>query len=144
MRKTIDDLALQIMGEKVAEDLRKALPPKVAYRLRHWFEYVGPRVRIGGRKKLKQRANQTTKSEAPLRKNQIMAQIGADETIRMDFGADIPESIKKAAMTWAKRRGLKAVEASLQKSADSSSYIIFSKTDAPRQITVVETLVWEL
>lgn len=46
--------------------------------------------------------------------------------IKMEFDRNTPEHIKKAALKWAKKRGLKPVEASLNKSANSSESYIFS------------------
>lgn len=46
---------------------------------------------------------------------------------KMEFGPEVPETVKKRAMDWAKKKGFKPVEMSLGKNADSSTWTIFRK-----------------
>ena len=62
---------------------------------------------------------------ASLQKNELMATVFDSGAIKFDFGPDVPEEVKEAAMMWAKRRGLEATEASLNKSANSFNYVVF-------------------
>jgi hypothetical protein len=64
-----------------------------------------------------------------LLKNEVMVAAFDDGDLRFDFGAKVPEKIKKAAIEWAKKRGLRPVEASLAKSVGGPSYIYFSTAD---------------
>lgn len=63
-----------------------------------------------------------------LAKNEAMVSMYESGAVRLDFGAEVPEKIKKAALLWAERRGLKPVEASMSKSANGSpTYCVFNQ-----------------
>lgn len=147
-RKNIDDLALSIMREAAGQDLSKALPPRIAYRLRHWFQRQGRRVKMGDAKAVAAQVAQ--KMEAAmvlkeLKKNQFMARVHDDGIVKMDFGADVPEQVRKAAMSWAKRRGLKPVEASLVKKENGPYSITYAPPAAVQAgSSLLAQYVWEI
>lgn len=154
-KKSFDTASLEIMSEKLAEDLHKALPPHLAAKMRAWFRQQGARLRFKGVKDKQAWGNQavnaiTQKMEEvmavqSLRKNQMMARIHNDGCVKLDFGAEVPEPIRKAAIDWAKRKGLKPVEASLAKSKDavySVSYSVGNSQPAHREL--LAQYVWEI
>jgi len=65
--------------------------------------------------------------EQPLAKNEYEITENAKGEIKMEFGPEIPESVRKRAIAWAQKRGLKAKEMSLGKSVDMNYWIVFSK-----------------
>lgn len=147
-RKNIDDLTVEIMNQQVADDLRKALPPRLAYRLRHWFQQQGRRVRLSGTRKVAQQVAQKIEQAMALKelkKNQFMARVHDDGVVRLDFGAAVPEPVRKAAMDWAKRKGLKPVESSLAKNIDSVFSITYATGRSPDPASqIVSQHVWEI
>jgi hypothetical protein len=46
--------------------------------------------------------------------------------MKMEFGPEVPELVKKRAMEWAKKRGLRVKESSLGKSESGFEWVIFS------------------
>jgi hypothetical protein len=114
-----------------AESLDKTIPPKLYYRLRRFFLMNHPEA-INNPKAISA-VNHAVQEKAEeilalrnLQKNELMASVYDSGSVKLDFGSGVPEPVKKAAMAWAKRKGLKPVEASLSKSANSSSSMIFS------------------
>jgi len=80
-----------------------------------------------------------------LKKNEAVASVYDNGVIRMDFGSDVPEKVKKAATEWLKKRGLDPVEASLNKGPSSSSYTVFSKGKKISTTTrCIERQKWEI
>jgi hypothetical protein len=127
-RKNIDELTVEIMEGEVGDSLDKAMSPRIANKLKYWFHKQGRRVRIWGQQNTGQMVAQKIEEAMALkelRKNQFMARVHSDGVVKMDFGSEIPQSIKKAAMDWAKRKGLKPVEASLAKADSSSSSVTY-------------------
>lgn len=47
--------------------------------------------------------------------------------MKMEFGPEVPELVKKRAIEWAKKRGLRVKESSLGKSESGFEWLIFSK-----------------
>lgn len=135
--KDINEMAKALAGQ----DLNKAMPPLLRYKFTKWLKSLsgGPDKQMDRR-----RIVQTAKSELcdkvlehmsvkSLAKNEIMASTFTDGAIKFDFGSEVPEPIKKAAMAWAQKRGLKAVEASLAKSKDAVETVMFaSSTNSSR------------
>jgi hypothetical protein len=125
----IDDLSMEL-----AKNFNYTkLPAKLRYRLRQWLRRVTPPVQAQQRQQLKT----TIKNEiiaqildkdasSELKKNEMMASSYTDGTLKLDFGSEVPEPVKKAAMNWAKKRGLKVVELSLNKSENVGSTMILS------------------
>lgn len=62
-----------------------------------------------------------------LSKSQANISFFENGAIQMDFGKSVPEKVKKAALEWAKRKGLKAVEATLAKGQNQPESYIFGK-----------------
>lgn len=56
----------------------------------------------------------------------MKAEFHENGMIKMEFDRNTPEHIRKAALKWAKKRGLKPVEAGLNKSANSIESYTFS------------------
>jgi hypothetical protein len=110
------------------------LPPKLRYRIQKWLKTLHPQGEQHlQRSEIVKTVTKTLVSAlsnyhpVTLAKNEMLASTFADGAIRLDFGSGIPEKVKKAAIAWAKQKGLKPVEASLNKSVQSTSYITFSK-----------------
>jgi hypothetical protein len=148
MAKDINDLTMDIMMNAASQDLTKALPPRIAYRLRRWFQRQGRRVKIAGPQEIAaQVAHKMEQAMAAkeLRKNQFMTRVHDDGVVRMDFGSAVPEPVRKAAMEWAKRRGLKAMEASLVKQETAPFSITYTSGRQPSASQqLVAQYVWEI
>lgn len=129
--KNIDEMSIEMMNNG---NLNKAMPPKLRYKFQKWLKSL-----TGGPDKQMDRRHiaHTIKTEIcdkvlehmsikTLAKNEIMASTFNDGAVKFDFGSEVPEPIKKAAMAWAQKRGLKAVEASLAKSKDAIETVLFA------------------
>lgn len=123
------------------------LPPKLRYRFRRFLQRLvsNPHVQQQNREQRVQKmAEEMAKmiqeeTGTPLAKNEMRCSEYENGCIKLDFGSDVPDDIKKAAIQWAKKRGLSPVEASLSKSANSSEYVILSK-DKSQPNFVVEVV----
>lgn len=60
-----------------------------------------------------------------LRKSQVGVTVHDNGSLRLDFPGDLPENVKDMAMRWAKKRGLKPIEASLAKNVGGRSHAVF-------------------
>lgn len=130
-------------------DLIKGLPPRIASRLKYWFHRQGRRVHIWGGKNVGQLiAHKMEEAMAlkELRKNQFMARVHSDGIVKLDFGAEVPQSIKKAAIDWAKRKGLKPIEANLSKSNSSISSVVYTKSTDSNETSqeLLAQYIWEI
>ena len=72
-------------------------------------------------------ASTITDLSQPLAKSDYQIAKYGNGDLRLDFGPEVPESVKKKALEWAKRRNLKVKEASLGKSSDATSWILLGK-----------------
>ena len=151
MSKDIDQLAVDIAKANTLEELAKSMTPKLAAKFRAWMRSLHPRYHQDPRMAQQLRQIVTQKMEEMLRaktlqKNEAMVSAYNNGMVRMDFGSDVPEGVKKAAMAWAKKRGLKAVEASLQKSATAPEFAIFAmEKDIPvQEVKCVEIKKWSI
>lgn len=130
----IDSLSAEMSHDLAFSKLEKALPPKLRYRFYKWLKQHGQHAKVpvapDAVKAVVQKAYNHIKDIRELKKNEVMTSIYGNGFIRMDFGGDIDTKVKDAAMSWAKKRGLKAMEASVSKSAGANSHIIFGK-DTP-------------
>lgn len=130
----VDTLSAELSHDLAFSKLEKALPPKLRYRFYKWLKQHAQHQSVVAKpeavKAVVQKAYNHIKDIRELKKNEVMTSIYDNGCIRMDFGGDIDDKIKKAAMSWAKKRGLKAMEASVSKSAGANSHVIFGK-DAP-------------
>lgn len=79
-----------------------------------------------------------------LAKNEVMASAFDNGSIKMDFGAEVPESVKKAALKWAKNRGLSPLEASLKKNVNSSTSVLFGTQNPAKAKTCIKRLKWSV
>lgn len=147
MNKDIDTLSLELAYEM----LGKSLPPKVLYRYRRWMRKFRPTSVSAAFEANKMNKNEdvladeTVTQTLPegLAKNETMASFFESGHIKMDFGADVSQKVKKAAMEWAKRKGLKVIEASLAKSSSSPTSITYSLTlDNKRVEKCVKQVKW--
>ena len=118
-----------------SSELSKALPPKLKYKFMKWLKSMRPN--FGDKQTDRRRMVETAKAELEtkllelynkqsLKKNEIITSTYSDGSVLMDFGSEVPENIKKAAFDWAKKRGLKAKEASLVKNSNSPERVLFS------------------
>lgn len=124
--KDIDTAALEMATEGQLDNMYKALPPKLAYRFRKWMKMMGKHPTIKSEdlvRVLTQKVEEATALQN-LSKNEVMASVYDNGIVKMDFGSSVPENVRKAAMSWAKRKGLKPVEASLNKSANSPQSVL--------------------
>ena len=63
--------------------------------------------------------------EEPLQKSEYQI-TKSDKELKLEFGTEVPADLREKALSWARRKGLKIVEASLAKSEDATSYVIYS------------------
>ena len=120
------------MLNEMMDSLFKREAPIVARMRRKLLRQAG--LSASKRKSLKQKdehLDEAYKSEVvsnleqPLAKNEYeVTQFGNGE-FKMEFGPEVPELVKKRAMEWAKKRGLKTKEMSLGKSSKTNSWVIF-------------------
>lgn len=123
MKIDLDQVALGL-----AQDLEKtAIPPKVYNKLRLWLRKLRS-TRTGVKDVVAQKAEDLAAFNS-LAKNEVMASFYSSGIMKMDFGSEVSDSAKKAALRWAKRRGLKVVEASLAKSAGAPSTYVLGLTE---------------
>lgn len=130
--KEIDKLTLDLVQDQIeVAELAKAIPPKLRYALRRWVEKYSatkpkamPKVKEMLTAKFEEKRDLET-----LAKSDVMVSTFDNGGIRMDFGSAVPEKIKKAALEWAKKRGLRAIEESMAKSSDgaNTTSVIFNQ-----------------
>jgi hypothetical protein len=114
----------------ILDILAKKEAPVVARTRRKILKETG--IPASKRKKLKPKTlPQVQKTEAvhnfeqPLAKNEYEIIEKSDGEIKMEFGPEVPDIFKKRAMEWAKKRGLKTKEMSLEKSTSSNFWVVF-------------------
>lgn len=148
--KDIDTLTVELAKNA---DLSKALPPKLKYKFMKWLRSLSPDH--ADKQTDRRRMVETAKSELSdriqehmarkkLAKNEIMASTFDDGAIKFDFGNEVPERIKKAAFSWAKKRGLKAVEASLMKSVDTVDTVMFISSQTNPLRSCAKRVKWSV
>lgn len=136
MYQDIDTLIEELV--KFSGTSTGGLPPKLKYKLKKWLQSL--RAETGVKQADQRHLIQTVKSELvskikesmeveDLAKNEVMASAFNDGSVKMDFGSDVPEEIKKAALKWAKDRGLRPTEASLAKNLHSATSVLFGRND---------------
>ena len=145
----IDSLSVEISKSLSSEVITKSLSPKMAYKFRKWAQKSAPKFAenpqlISHAQQLIKRKVEELAVQKSLKKNEAVASFYDNGVVRMDFGSEIPEKIKKAAMNWAKKKGLKAVEASVAKSVSNPSYIIFSGTQQSNTGECLQRYKWEV
>jgi hypothetical protein len=139
--KDIDSVSADLTRELAFSPLEKMLPPKLRYRFYKWLKTYG-----GSRNSLMPNVQKSVNAAyehiaaiKELKKNEVMTSFYDDGAVRMDFGGAIDPKVKKSAMEWAKRKGLKASEASLDKSAGCASYVVYASDAAPKGVCVKYT-----
>lgn len=125
----VDSLSAELTRDMAFSKLEKTLPPKLRYRFYKWMKQFGHHAQAGAKpaqvQAVVQKAYNHMKAIRELKKNEVMTSLYDNGFVRMDFGGAIEKKIKDAALSWAKKRGLKATEASLDKSDGNSAYIVF-------------------
>lgn len=130
MKKSIDELSIELTKELALESLNKtALPPKLAYRWHRWMQKmkaISPKHLSEKTKKTEGFVFAEASETESLNKNEALASFYDSGVVKLDFGPEVDPELKKAAMKWAQKKGLKAIETTLQKSKDQFQTIIFS------------------
>lgn len=145
MKMNIDELSAEISSSLAQEKLEKALPPRLAYRLRAFLKRYGTSGPLQQVKNVMTQKFEEALALKELKKNQVMASTYENSVVKLDFGSDVPESVKKSVMAWAKRRGLKATEASLTKSKNARSSITYATNEQDSTPGILTDIVkWEI
>lgn len=107
-------------------ELEKALPPKVRYRFYAWLNRFKAKKPKTPDTEIKKAIDEIYGEymEKGLKKHGSISRFD-DGSIRMDFKGGVDDKVKKAALEWAKKRGLKVIEESISKSANSDYYVVF-------------------
>ena len=122
----VDSVSADLTQELALTPLEKKLPPKLLYRFRKWMkQFRGPHAAQPQVQKSLAIAFDHMEAVKSLKKHEVMTSIYDTGAIRMDFGSDVDKKVKDAAMRWAKNRGLRATEASLDKATGSPSYVTY-------------------
>jgi len=117
---------------QLLEQLVKREAPVIA-RMRRRFlkETANP---AAARRKLKRQAmGPARKSEELLNYGEALAKSDyqitsyADGAVKMEFGTEVPESVRSRAKKWAEKRGLKLAEIGLQKSENIAEIVVYRK-----------------
>lgn len=144
MNYDIDEMSVELSKEMQMDPLEKTLPPKIRYRYYKWlkrFSGNNPHISQSSIQAAVHKAMQDLESIKSLKKHQAAASFFDDGTVRLDFGAKVDEKVKKAALDWARRRGLKTIEESINKSADANSYKVFAKDSVSEDALLVKVVV---
>jgi hypothetical protein len=144
MNYNIDEMSTELTQEMQMSALEKALPPKLRYRYYKWIKSLKNRVPQLSQQQINtvvQKAIEDMKNFKELKKHQASASFFDDGTVRLDFGPQVAEKVKKAALDWARRRGLKILEESVNKSKDAYSYSVFGKTAVSDDAVLIKFIV---
>lgn len=140
MYQDIDTLAEELIkASAFSSSGSGGLPPKLRYKLKKWLKSLRS-AETGVKQNDQRHLMQVVKNEIiaavkdkvetdELAKNEVMASAFNDGSVKMDFGSDVPEEIKKAALKWAKDRGLRPTEASLAKNLQSATSVLFGRNN---------------
>ena len=145
MIMNIDELSAEFSETIAHEALVKMLPPKLLYRFRAWMRKLRPPAHMPSQKveQIILDAIDDIYAMKTLAKNEAQASFYDSGIVKMDFGPDVPERVKEAAMKWAKRRGLQAVEASLNKKQGAFNSVIYaSSSTASTSGVCVKRMRW--
>lgn len=130
------------MDNNGSKTLKKAaLPPKLRYRIRKWLQQISGSSNVSPEKV---REIITEKFEQALalkslKKNQVMASLYKNGSVRLDFGQNVSDKAKQAALEWAKKKGLKIESDELAKSLNKSS-VTLGET---KLVKCVDRIVWD-
>ena len=148
MRFDIDELSTELSKEIAFERIEKALPPKLLYRWRNWMRRMRTQMpEPVAAEKFEQAVNDKFDelvSIKTLAKNEAQASFYENGIVKMDFGSDIDPKVKEAAMRWAKKKGLKAIEANLQKSIGEPITVMFAADGSTQRGQLVKCLRWSV
>jgi hypothetical protein len=140
MNIDIDSFSAEVTQELAMSPLEKALPPKLRYRFYKWLKQYRhlpmQQAKPSMVNKTIQAAFEHMSAIKELKKNECMVSAFENGAIRMDFGEEVDPKIKKAAMQWAKKKGLKTIEASIEKSVAAPSYVICGLSEPPKGVCV--------
>jgi hypothetical protein len=122
---------------------KTSLPPKIKYRIRKWIETMRHAKPNMSNKDLA--GNIVKKFEEALaikelKKNQVMASMYKSGGMRLDFGMNVSEKAKKAALEWAKKKGLQIETSELAKSVAKSNKLEFGDC---RTDECIKRVIWE-
>jgi len=145
----IDKMAVDL----AKQELSKAMPPKLRYRLKRWLMSLSGKGNVSQMNRTHIR--DTVKNEITsavlksmgvesLGKNEVMASTYSDGAIKFDFGSEVPEKVKAAAMLWAKKRGLNPIESSLAKSVATASSVLFAPATRDANPVCVDQNRWSI
>ncbi|MGH7240990.1 MAG: hypothetical protein ACREGB_01700 [Candidatus Saccharimonadales bacterium] len=128
----IDQAAVELVNEMSKDSLTKGLPPKLLYRFRRWLRThaasLAPNpAAVAQVKKALVDNYRELEATKTLQKNEMLASFYDSGAVKLDFGPGVPDKMKKAAIDWAKRKGLKPVEASLNKSKEAFNFVVMNK-----------------
>lgn len=142
--KELDDLSASFSQEFAQEALTKMLPPKLLYRFRAWMRKMRPKTHLEAKKfeQIVMDKIDEIYSMKTLAKNEYQASFYDSGVVKMDFGPDVPEKVKEAAMKWAKRRGLQPVEASLTKTAGATATVTYAAGQMSSAGICVKRMRW--
>lgn len=147
----IDDTTIKLMRAELqrieTEELNKGMPPKLKYKFLKWLRSLNPDTT--DKQQDRRHTVETVKNELiskvteaiehrNLQKNEVMMSAFSDGTIKFDFGSEIPDTIKKAAIQWAKKRGIPPYETGLNKSDN----LVFSKNSPKINSNCVKRVKW--
>lgn len=144
MNYNIDEMSAELTQEMQMSPLEKALPPKLRYRYYKWMKQLKGRNPTLSQKTIDsavQKAMDEMKQLKELKKHQASASFFDDGTVRLDFGPQVSDKVKKAALDWARRRGLKTLEESVNKSKDAFSYSVLGKNSPADDAVLVKFIV---
>lgn len=142
-QKDIDTMSAELSQEMALESLEKRMPPKLAYRWRRWIQKMkGTPAASPQLGNLIRSAIEEVEASKELKKNEAQASFYDNGIVKMDFGPEINPKVKEAALKWAKSKGLKAIEASLQKSSSEFSYTVFSANSVSAPGQCVKRIKW--
>lgn len=143
MNYDIDSMSIEIAQSMQMSPIEKALPPKLRYQYYKWlkrYKTANPHVEQASIDSAVAKAMKDLPHLA-LSKHQAGASFFDDGTVRFDFGSQVNDKVKKAALDWARRRGLKTLEESVNKSADSNSYTVFGQKAVSEDSVLVKFIV---
>lgn len=144
----LDDLSLELSKSMIKqEEIAKAaeLPPILAYKLRQWMRRKYKHGRLYGNRStpISNRLSQTVAQKIEeflalrdLKKNEFIASEYDNGEMKFDFGSAVPEKVKKMALAWAKKKGLKPTEVSLNKSKNTTSSVLCSKVEKSSDLSL--------
>lgn len=144
MNYDIDEMSAELTKEMQMPSLEKAMPPKLRYRYYKWLnrlKQANPKLSDASVSAAVSKAIKDLETIKSLKKHQAAASFFDDGTVRLDFGSKVNEKVKKAALDWARRRGLKTLEESVNKSDESNSYKVFGKTQVSDEATLLKIIV---